>query len=178
MPLSAEQRAAAVEAIVFDVDGVLTRGEIVYGDRGEFKVFNAQDGYGFSVARQAGLKLALLSGRRSEAVRRRAQELKVHALDEGVVEKGPAVLGLLARLGVPSERACFVGDDLVDLPAMGRVGFPVAVAGAVAEVKEHAAWVTQRRGGEGAAREVIEFVLKARGLWDGIVQHYLGTGHE
>jgi 3-deoxy-D-manno-octulosonate 8-phosphate phosphatase (KDO 8-P phosphatase) len=173
MPLSAKQRAAAVDAMIFDVDGVLTRGDIVYGPRGEWKAFNVQDGHGFVLARRVGLKLALLSARRSEAVRRRAQELKVHVLDEGVTAKGPGLVEVLEKLGVPAERACFVGDDLVDLPAMARVGFPVAVANAADEVKQRAAWVTRRAGGEGAAREAIEFVLKAKGLWAGIVRRHL-----
>lgn len=170
MKLSASRRAALVEAIVFDVDGVLTRGDIIYGSEGEWKTFNVQDGMGFDLARQAGLKLALFSGRASTAVRRRARELHVHGLAEGVTDKGAAIGELLEKLGVKPEQVCYVGDDLVDLPAMAVAGFPVAVANAVEDVRKAAAWVTTKRGGDGAAREVIEFVLKAKGLWPKVLQ--------
>lgn len=174
MTSSAEKKAGEVEAVVFDVDGVLTGGGIVYGPEGEWKIFNVQDGHGFKLAQRAGLKTALLSGRSSEAVRRRALELRVQALEEGVKDKAGGLGGLLEKLGVRPEAVCYVGDDLVDIPVMRRVGFPVAVANAVDEVKEAAAWVTARAGGDGAAREVIEFVLKARGLWARVTERYLG----
>lgn len=172
MDWSAEARASRVEAIIFDVDGVLTRGDLIYGADGEWKVFDVQDGQGFVLARRAGLKLALLSGRSSEVVRRRAEELKVDAFREGVTAKGVAFRELCAALQVHEDETCYVGDDLIDLPALREAGFPVAVANAVHEVLERVAWVTTRRGGEGAAREVVEFILKAKGLWDAMVKHY------
>lgn len=172
MDWSAEARATRVEAIVFDVDGVLTRGDLLYGADGEQKVFDVQDGHGFVLARQAGLKLALLSGRSGAALRRRAEDLKVDALREGVVRKGSALRELCGILRVKPDEVCYVGDDLIDLPALREAGFPVAVANAVQEVRERAAWVTTRYGGEGAAREVIEFILKAKGRWDAIVKQY------
>ena len=178
MPSSIKQRAAVVEAIVFDVDGVLTRGDLTYGPEGEWKTFSVQDGQGFDAARRAGLKLALLTRRRSPAVRRRAQELGVRVLEEGAKDKGTGFTEVVERLELDAAQVCFVGDDLVDLPAMERAGFAVAVANAADEVKQRAAWVTQRSGGCGAAREVIEFVLKAKGLWEGVVQSYLRTGDE
>lgn len=178
MPLSAEQRAARVKALVFDVDGVLTRGEIIYGDQGEWKVFHSQDGLGFDLAWRAELKTAFVSGRSSEAVRRRAKDLRVTEVVEGAGEKGAVLLGLLAKLGVKAEEVAYVGDDLVDLPAMAVAGFPVAVANASEDVKQAAAWVTTRRGGEGAAREAIEFVLKARGLWPEMLQSYRKVDHD
>ena len=170
MSLSAERRAARVEAMIFDVDGVLTRGDILYGPEGEWKIFNAQDGMGFDLARRAGLKLALFSGRSSPVVRRRAQELHVTALVEGVKDKGTAIKALFIKLRVKPEQVCYVGDDLVDLPAMAASGFPVAVANAVEEVRLAATWVTTKCGGDGAAREAIEFVLKAKGLWPKVLQ--------
>jgi len=172
MPLSPEERAARVEALVFDVDGVLTRGELIYGPGGELKIFDVQDGHGFALARRAGLKLALLSGRGGEALRARAADLQVDALREGAARKGEALRELCGILRVKPEQVCYVGYDLIDLPAFRAAGFPVAVANAVPEVRERAAWVTARRGGEGAAREVIEFVLKARGVWAGIVNEF------
>ena len=115
-------------------------------------MFNVQDGHGFSIARKAGLKLALLTGRSSEAVRRRAGELQVNGMLEGVEDKGAGVIALLEKLSVAPENACYIGDDLVDIPAMKKTGFPVAVVNAVAEVKQEAAWVTTRSGGDGAFR--------------------------
>ena len=171
MKLSANRRAALVEALVFDVDGVLTRGDIIYASEGEWKTFNVQDGMGFELARMAGLKLALFSGRASTAVRRRARELHVHALVEGVKDKGAAFGELLEKLGVPAACVCYVGDDLVDIPAMAVAGFPVAVANAADDVRKVAAWVTKKRGGDGAAREVIEYVLKAKGLWPTVLKN-------
>lgn len=172
MDWSAEARAARVEAIVFDVDGVLTRGDLVYGADGEWKIFDVQDGHGFVLARQAGLKIGLISGRSGEALRRRAQDLKVDALREGVTRKGAAFLELCRQWRVQPHAVCFVGDDLIDLPALREAGFPVAVPNAVREVLDRVAWVTPRRGGEGAARDTIEFILKAKGKWPAIVHAY------
>ena len=172
MSSSPEVLAARVQAIVFDVDGVLTRGDLIYGPDGELKIFDVQDGHGFHLAREAGLKLALLSGRSGEALRKRAEDLKVDLLCEGVVRKGEGLRDLMAKLRVKASETCYVGDDLVDLPALREAGFPVAVANAVPEVKERVAWVTERRGGDGAVREVIEFVLKARGLWPRVLRRY------
>lgn len=173
MNWSTEALAAHTEALVFDVDGVLTRGDLVYGaDGDQIKTFDVRDGLGFVFARQAGLKLALLSGRAGEALRRRAADLKIDAFREGVSRKGTALLELCGVLRVNPSEVCYVGDDLIDLPAMREVGFPVAVADAVAEVRARAAWVTTRPGGAGAAREVIEYILKAKGKWDEIVQQY------
>ena len=164
MPSFPEELAARVQAMVFDVDGVLTGGGLVYGADGELKVFDVQDGHGFHLARAAGLKVALLSGRSGAALRRRAEDLRVDALVEGAVRKGEALRELMAKLRVKPTEVCYVGDDLVDLPALREAGFPVAVANAVPDVQERVAWVTGRRGGEGAAREIIELVLKAKGL--------------
>lgn len=173
MKLSNEQRAARVEVVAFDVDGVLTRGEIIYpGAEGEIKVFDVYDGHGFTLARRAGLRLALITGRSSDAVRRRARELQVDLLLDDQANKGAALHELMAKLRVKPSQVCYVGDDLVDIPALLRVGFPVAVANAVAEVREVACAQTERRGGEGAAREIIEYILKAKGLWTSIVQSY------
>lgn len=173
MDWSAEARAARTEAIVFDVDGVLTRGDLVYGaDGDQFKIFDVRDGLGFVFARQAGLKVALITGRTGTALRRRAEDLKVDAVREGVTRKGEALIELCEALRVKPEEVCYVGDDLIDLPAMREAGFPVAVADAVAEVRARSAWVTSKPGGAGAAREVIEYILKAKGKWDGIVTYY------
>lgn len=174
MKPSNEQRAAAVEVVVFDVDGVLTRGEIIYpGADPETKVFDVQDGQGFALARQAGLRLGLITGRASVAVQRRAAELKVDLLLEGQSNKGAALRDLMTKLRVKPAQVCYVGDDVIDLPALTQAGLAVAVANAVDEVKAVAHVQTDRRGGEGAAREVIEFILKAKGVWASLIKSYL-----
>lgn len=170
-------KAAKVEAVVFDVDGVLTRGDIIYGPgHAEWKVFNVQDGHGFMLAHRAGLKTGMLTGRDSEPVHRRAKELQVTAYLAGRPDKGVALRELAVQLGVEPGAICFVGDDVIDLPAMKLCGFAVAVHNAVAEVKERAAYVTGRAGGDGAAREVIELILKAKGLWQGAIERYVEGG--
>jgi len=172
MTLSLEQRAAQVKALIFDVDGVLTSGAIFYGVNGEIKQFNVQDGQGFKLAKRVGLKLALLTGRASVMVERRAEELDVDVVEQGVKDKREAVPELFAQLGVTADEVCYVGDDLVDLPVMCQVILPVAVANAVPEVKKQAALTTTRCGGDGAAREVIDFVIKAKGFWPEIMEKY------
>ena len=170
MNSSLETMAAQVEMLVLDVDGVLTDGGLIYGPEREWKRFDVQDGHGMTIARKAGLKIALLTGRTSLALTRRSEELVVDAMLDGVRDKGAGLHELATRLGVEPSKMCYVGDDLVDLPPMALVGFPVAVANAVAEVKEAAAWVTTRSGGHGAVREVVETILKAKGLWADIVR--------
>ena len=174
MKPSSEQLAARVSVIVFDVDGVLTDGSIVYaGPELEIKSFDAQDGQGIALARRAGLQVGLITARTSSVVRRRAAELKVDVLLEGQEHKGRALRELMAKLRVKPSQVCYVGDDVVDLPALALAGFPVAVANAVDEVKGMAAAVTVRPGGSGAAREVVEYILKAKGLWQRLVEEYL-----
>lgn len=175
MKPSVKRQAARIELLVFDVDGVLTGGEIVLGPKGEWKMFHVQDGHGFALAREAGLKTALLTGRRSQAVRRRAEELRVHELYEGATDKAAALRELAHRVGVGLERVCYIGDDLVDLPPMRLVGLAVAVKNAVPEVKQASDWVTRHEGGKGAAREVIEGILKAKGLWRDVLRKLDGA---
>lgn len=168
-----DERARDIRAVVFDVDGVLTRGDILMGPETEWRIFNEQDGHGMKMARRAGLKIAMLTGRAAEATRRRAREIQVDAFAEGALNKGEILPGLLAEMQVSAKETCYVGDDLVDLPPMRMVGMPVAVHNAVAEVKAAAVWTTSRGGGEGAAREVLERILKARGLWTDLLRAYV-----
>lgn len=168
----AKTAAARIKAVVFDVDGALTRGDITMGPGGEWKTFNVLDGHGFVLAREAGLKTGILSARAAEVVERRAKELKVDALLQGRMDKAAGLRELAGLLGVETGAICYVGDDLVDLPAMRLAGLSVAVANAVPEVAKAADLVTRRKGGEGAAREVIERLLKASGLWHKVVAKY------
>jgi len=166
------EAARRVRLVAMDVDGVLTGGEIIYGPGGEWKIFSVKDGHGFRLAARGGLKTAIVTGRRSDVVLQRARELGVSAVVQGATHKGRVLDAICGRTGVRPAEVSYIGDDLVDLPAMRRVGFPVAVADAAEEVKAAALWVTGRRGGGGAVREVIELILKAQGKWDAIVQRY------
>jgi len=158
------ERARAVRLAIFDVDGVMTDGTLFFGARGEaFKAFNILDGHGLKMLRSAGVATAILSGRESEAVARRAAELDIEHVLQGEADKLAAFDRLVARLRVPDESCAFVGDDLPDLPVMRRCGFAVAVANAVDAVKSAAHYVTRASGGQGAVREVCDLVLQARG---------------
>ncbi len=164
----------AIELLVLDVDGVLTDGRIIiHPDGGESKCFHILDGHGIRMWQRAGLKVALLSGRLSQATARRAEELQISYVMQDCHFKLPALKQLLKDLRVPPEKAAYVGDDLMDLPAVRHVGFGVAVASAVDELKEQADYVTTRPGGQGAAREVIEHILKNSGRWQGLMERYL-----
>jgi len=169
-----EPDLAAVELLVLDVDGVLTDGRlIVHSDGSESKCFHILDGHGIRMWQRAGLKVALLSGRLSEATTRRARELEIPYVIQDCHFKLPALKQLLAELGLSPENVAYVGDDLMDLPIVRYVGFGVAVANAVDELKEHADHVTVRRGGEGAVREVIEHILKNSNRWADLMDRYL-----
>ena len=160
------ERARAVRLAIFDVDGVLTDGTIYVGPEGElFKAFNILDGHGVKMLQSAGVATAILSGRESGAVTRRAAELAIAHVIQGVGDdKIPAFEKLLAKLNLGGEMCSFVGDDIQDLPVMRRCGFAVAVANAVDPVKSAAHYVTRARGGRGAVREFCDLVLSARGL--------------
>lgn len=168
--------ARRLKLVGFDVDGVLTDGGLYVGESAthqmELKRFHIQDGLGIKFLRQAGLVVVLASARRSEATAVRGRELKV---DE-VVQDNPKLAPfatILARRAVGWDECAFVGDDLPDLPVLTRVALPIAVANAVPEVKTAAMLVTKRAGGDGAVREVAETILKARGVWNDLVQKYL-----
>lgn len=164
----------AIELLVLDVDGVLTDGRvIIHSDGGESKCFHILDGHGMRMWQRAGLKLAWLSGRSSPATTRRAEELQVTHVIQDCHVKLPALKQLLEELGVPAAHTAYVGDDLMDLPVIRYVGFGAAVADAVDELKEQADYVTLRPGGRGAVREVIEYILKNSGRWQGLMERYL-----
>jgi 3-deoxy-D-manno-octulosonate 8-phosphate phosphatase (KDO 8-P phosphatase) len=155
-----------IRALIFDADGVLTTGNLIYGPAGEaLKEFNTQDGLGLVMARVAGLKLAILTGRQSEIVGHRARELRFAAIKLGRFDKSAALQEILKELGCAAAEALYMGDDLVDLPALYQVGLPVTVPAAPAEVKEHCRYVTALPGGQGAVREVVDLVLKCRRLY-------------
>ncbi len=165
---------ADIQMLILDVDGVLTDGTLViHSDGGESKYFNTHDGHGIRMWQRAGLKVALLSGRASEPTRRRAEQLNIEYVFEDCYDKLPALEKFLARFGLSPEAVAYVGDDLMDLPVIRYVGFGAAVANAVDEVKKYADYVTERPGGTGAVREVIEYILKKTGKWQELMKKYL-----
>ncbi len=163
-------RAGKIELLLLDVDGVLTDGHINYSSNGdEIKRFHVRDGSGLKIWRDLGLRAAVISGRSSPAVERRAAELDVSPVLQGRSDKAVAFYELLASTGVTADKICAVGDDLPDLPIMLRCGLCVAVADACAEVRAAAAFTTVEKGGNGAVREAIEWLLKLRGQWTAAV---------
>ncbi|NLF16108.1 MAG: HAD-IIIA family hydrolase [Lentisphaerae bacterium] len=162
-----------IGAVILDVDGVLTDGRIGYGSGpDEIKFFDVRDGLGIRLLQNAGVRVCLLSGRASPANRRRAEELRLDAVVEGATDKTAGLQGLLERLGLSAAACCYVGDDLIDIPVLRRVGLAVAVADAAEEVRAVAHWVTAAPGGRGAVREVAERLLKARGVWSEVCRRY------
>jgi len=165
---------ANIKLLVLDVDGVLTDGSMVINaDGSESKFFNSLDGHGIRMWQRAGLKVAFLTGRQSEATRYRAKHLETEYVFQDCHYKLPVLKKLLEELSLsPQEVAC-VGDDLPDLPMIRYVGFGAAVANAVDEVKQYADYVTTRQGGSGAVREVVEYILKNTGRWQQLMKRYL-----
>jgi 3-deoxy-D-manno-octulosonate 8-phosphate phosphatase (KDO 8-P phosphatase) len=197
-----KERAQKIKVILFDVDGVLTDGTIwlipsadasaqgstaerreAAADLGgygiasasvvEAKGFNAHDGTGFSLAKLGGIQLGMVTKRISETVALRARDLKIELLYQGQANKLEALADVRKRTGVSEDAICFVGDDIIDLPVMRRVGLAIAVANAREVVKDEAHFITDRRGGEGAARDAIEYVLRAQGKLDDAISAYI-----
>lgn len=168
------EKACDVRLLAMDVDGVLTRGDIHYTDTGlEIKTFNIQDGLGIALAGKAGLVTAIVTGRVSPAVERRAEELGVTYLLQGCRDKSAAIRRLLADTGLSVGQVAFMGDDLNDIPGFREAGWKVAVANASPELKMLADYVTTREGGRGAVREVIEVILQSQGKWENAVSMFL-----
>ena len=158
------RRARAIRLAIFDVDGVMTDGTVFVGAEGElFKAFDIHDGHGVKMLQSAGVAAAIISGRASEAVARRAQELSIAHVVQGSADKSLAFDALIARLALKPEECAFMGDDLPDLAVMRRCGLAVAVANAVDAVKSSSHYVTRASGGRGAVREFCELVLRAQG---------------
>jgi len=178
-PAELRSRARPIRLLLLDVDGVLTDGRLYFGPKGEaLKVFHVLDGHGIKMVRRAGIEVALLSGRRSDAAYHRARELNLSHFFEGLRDKVAILEDLRQRLKLTLPEVAMVGDDLVDLPVMSRVGLAVAVADAVPEVKAAAHWVTSLPGGRGAVREVCDLLLKAQGRWEEIVRPWLAAVEE
>jgi 3-deoxy-D-manno-octulosonate 8-phosphate phosphatase (KDO 8-P phosphatase) len=164
------ERCASIELLLVDVDGVLTDGVIAIDDRGvETKHFHVRDGSALAIWRKLGRPAAILSGRKAEAVDRRAAELGIAPVIQGTSDKAEPFRGLLRDLGLEPTQVCYVGDDLADLPVLLAAGLAACPSDAAAEVRETVHLVLDSPGGRGAVREVVEVILKHQGLWDDLV---------
>jgi 3-deoxy-D-manno-octulosonate 8-phosphate phosphatase (KDO 8-P phosphatase) len=193
--LSAQARARRIKLLLFDVDGVLTDGKLFFvpqdsqspanqisdgkPDRTaqgqvEVKGFHAHDGVANSLARIGGLKTGLITRRASETVALRARDLKIEHVHQGIQDKRACFEEIVRQEGIKPEEAAFVGDDVIDLPAMRAAGFSIAVRNARADVKKEAHYVTPHAGGDGALRDAVEFILKAQGKWKKVIEAYIG----
>jgi 3-deoxy-D-manno-octulosonate 8-phosphate phosphatase (KDO 8-P phosphatase) len=186
--LSSQARARKIRLLLFDVDGVLTDGKMFFlpqNDKShentplsaqgsiEFKGFHAHDGVAISLARLGALRTGLITKRSSETVALRARDLKLEFVFQGIHDKGTAFLQIVEQAGLGLDEAAFVGDDIVDLPAMRHAGLAIATQNARAEVKSEAHYTTPHAGGEGALRDAVEFLLKAQGKWKKVLDTYL-----
>ncbi|NMA43690.1 MAG: HAD-IIIA family hydrolase [Oligosphaeraceae bacterium] len=172
--MNLSKAARIIKLVILDVDGVLTNGTIGYGlgSDDEIKFFNVKDGCGVQMLRRAGLKVAIITGRHSKANRKRAEELGFDFIKENCNPKLPAFLELLDELSISAEECLYIGDDLIDWAVMKRCGISVAVADADIELRRHADFCTDRKGGEGAVREVAEWLLKEQGKWKEALAFY------
>jgi len=167
-------RAAQIKLLIFDVDGVLTDGRLIFGDDGqEYKAFHSRDGHGMKMLQNSGVAVGIITGRTSKVVEHRMANLGIKHVYQGKLEKLPAFEELIAKLGLGAEQVAYMGDDVVDLPIMLRVGLAVATNDAHALVSKHAHWQAPHNGGQGAARDLCELIMEAQGTLDAAMQHYL-----
>jgi YrbI family 3-deoxy-D-manno-octulosonate 8-phosphate phosphatase len=168
-----DARCKPLELILSDVDGVMTDGGVIFDNQGiEIKRFHIRDGLGIKLWQKAGYRFGVVTARNSHIVKVRAAELGIGIIRQGFERKLPIIREIMTELKLEPEQVCYIGDDLTDLAAIQTVGFGVAVADAVAEVRSAAHLVTKAGGGQGAVRELIEFVLKAKQRWGDLIQKY------
>ncbi|MCG6910782.1 MAG: HAD hydrolase family protein [Deltaproteobacteria bacterium] len=173
------EKLKKIKLLLLDVDGVLTDGGIIYTDSGEqVKVFNSRDGLGIRLLKDAGIEVGIVTGRTSGVLRHRCENLKIDLLFDGVVDKASVFKQIRAKTGVDPLEMAFAGDDLVDLPLLRLVGVSIAVADAHESVIPRVDWVTQAPGGHGAVREICDAILKARGLYDEIIEKWAAGGRK
>lgn len=168
------KRASRVRLMIFDVDGILTDGSLHFGPDGEaLKTFNVLDGHGIKLLQQSGVATAIISARQSPIVSRRAADLGITHVRQGIHDKRCAFEQLLGEIKISADECGFIGDDVIDLPVLTCVGFAVSVPGGHPEVKSRVHYVTQAAGGRGAAREICDFIMRAQGRYDDILAGYL-----
>ncbi|MCH8617626.1 HAD hydrolase family protein [Undibacterium sp. TS12] len=168
------ERASKIRLMIFDVDGILTDGGLHFGPEGEMmKCFNVLDGQGIKLLQQAGIITAIISARQSAIVTKRATDLGISHVRQGIHDKKLAFLQLLAELNMTEQDCGFIGDDVIDLPILTRVRFAASVPNGHREVQQRVHYVTTARGGQGAAREICDFILRAQGKYEQALQNYL-----
>ena len=168
------EKAAKIKAIFIDVDGILTDGGIFLGNGNiELKRFNSQDGLGITLARTAGIKVGIITGRKSELVSARANELKIDFLSQGHFDKRIPFKELSEKHGLKFEEMAYIGDDILDIPILKMAGFSATSENGVQEVKEIVDYVSNRKGGDGAVRDIIEFILKSQDKWQDVIKKVL-----
>ena len=168
-----QAKLAKIKLLLLDVDGVLTDGRIIYDCQGnELKAFDVKDGHGLKMLQRAGFAVGIITGRQSQVVVRRAAELGIEILYQGALSKLEPYLEILAQHGLTDEQVAYVGDDVVDLPILRRVGFSATVADAVAEVVPLVDYVASQGGGRGAVREICDLLIKASGRWEELTNRY------
>ncbi|HAZ09738.1 MAG TPA: hypothetical protein DCY56_01340 [Candidatus Omnitrophica bacterium] len=167
-----EERAKKIKLLILDVDGVLTDGRIIYDNFGdEIKFFNVYDGFGMTLLFRAGIKSAIITAKKTNIVKRRAKDMHVAKVYSNY-EKLKVYEKVIKRFRVKDEETCFIGDDLIDLPVLKRVGLSAAPPEAIEEVKNSCHYITKKSGGKGAVREVIEIILKSQDLWYNLTSEY------
>ncbi len=168
------EKLKRIKLLLLDVDGVMTDGGIIYNDHGEeIKKFSCRDGFGIRILMDAGIDVGIVTGRKSGVLLHRCKNLGISLIFDGIIEKDRVLEPVLQKTRIGSEEIAFMGDDLIDLPLMKRVGLAVTVADAHETVLEHAHLITCSKGGDGAVREVCEAILKAKGLWAKIIGRFL-----
>ena len=168
------KKAVKIKLVIFDIDGVLTTGALFIGDDGqEYKAFNSKDGHGLRMLQDGGIEVAIITGRESNVVAHRAKDLGITRVYQGKREKLPAYEELLSETGLSHEQIAYVGDDVVDLPVMSKVGLAICVRDSHLFVKKHSHWVTENNGGCGAGREVCELILQAQGKLESMLESYV-----
>jgi 3-deoxy-D-manno-octulosonate 8-phosphate phosphatase (KDO 8-P phosphatase) len=169
-----QKRATLIKLLIFDVDGVLTDGSLFLGDDGqEYKAFHSQDGHGIKMLQRHGIRCAVITGRTSKVVEHRMRNLGIDLIYQGQEDKLEGFADLLERLGLEPEQVAYMGDDVVDLPVMRKVGLAIAVSNAHPWVIRHAHWQTPRAGGRGAARDACEMLMEAHGVLQQELESYL-----
>ncbi|MCQ9208546.1 MAG: HAD-IIIA family hydrolase [Omnitrophica bacterium] len=172
--MTVKQRAKRVKMLILDVDGVMTKGEIIYDSRGrELKCFNVFDGMGLALLHQAGIKVALITAKVSGAVLKRGRDIGAVEVKQGAIDKIVPFRQILKKYKLSTKETCFIGDDLLDLPILKRAGLACAVANACSQVKKLSHYVTKKEGGRGAVREVIEIILRAQNKWHKLIKRFL-----
>jgi len=174
--MAVQDHASAIRLLLFDVDGVLTDGSVhIHADGSESKAFHIRDGAALVWAQRAGLQVGLLSARSSPATAQRAAQLGIRIVSQGAAHKADAYDRILQQAGLSDAEVAYMGDDLLDLPVLARVGLSATPADGAPEVKARVHWISHANGGRGAARELVELVLRAQDRWDAIVQQYSGA---